>query len=269
MPSTARALMVGATLFVPFGDVTDSALQPGDVTRWRAVARRPIYFGHQSVGEDITAGLAALNDELDLGLRIVLTRVPSAISHPAFVHFHAGRNQDPASKNADLLKILAARPRPDHPLVLLKYCYVDVDHSTNITAMFASYMAMVETIRARYPDVTIIHATVPLTTVETPVKARVKQLLGRHTAREDAIARQRYNALIRVAFAGREPLFDIARVEAGRAGGGRATYAFGDQQIEILAEENTRDGGHLNSNGQKIVARELLNLLARTIEGGA
>jgi lysophospholipase L1-like esterase len=260
--------MVGATLCVPFAEGDESAFQHGEVARWRAVARRPVYFGHQSVGEDITAGLAALNDELDLGLRIVLTRVPSAVSHPAFVHFHAGRNQDPASKNADLLKILAARPRPDHPIVLLKYCYVDVDRSTNVAAMFASYVAMVETIRAQYPDVTIIHATVPLTTVETPVKARVKQLLGRHTAREDAIARQRYNALIRVAFAGREPLFDIARLEAGRPDGARATYSLGDQKIEVLAEENTRDGGHLNQHGQKLVARELLNLLAKTIEGG-
>jgi lysophospholipase L1-like esterase len=260
--------MVGATLCVPFAEGDESAFQRGEVARWRGVARRPVYFGHQSVGEDITSGLAALNDELDLGLRIVLTRVPSAVSHPAFVHFHAGRNQDPASKNADLLKILAARPRPDHPIVLLKYCYVDVDRSTNVAAMFASYVAMVETIRAQYPDVTIIHATVPLTTVETPVKARVKQLLGRHTAREDAIARQRYNALIRVALAGREPLFDIARLEAGRPDGARATYSLGDQKIEVLAEENTRDGGHLNQHGQKLVARELLNLLAKTIEGG-
>lgn len=269
MPSTARALMVGATLCVPLADVNHSVFQSGDVARLRAVARHPVYFGHQSVGEDITAGLAALNDELDLGLRIVQTRVPSAVAHPAFVHFHAGRNQDPASKNADLLKILAARPRPDRALVLLKYCYVDVDHSTNVAAMFAAYMAMVETIRARYPDVTIIHSTVPLTTVEPPVKARVKQLLGKHTAREDAIARQRYNALMRVAFAGREPLFDIARIESGRTDGGRAAYPVGDQQIEVLADENTRDGGHLNQHGQRIVARELLNLLAKTIEDGA
>jgi len=268
MPSTARALMVGATLCVPLGEA-DSEFQRGEVARWRAVARHPVYFGHQSVGEDITAGLAAISDELNLGLRIVMTRVPSAVAQPAFVHFHAGRNQDPASKNADLLKILAARPRPDHALVLLKYCYVDVDRTTNVAAMFASYMAMIDTIRARYPDVTIIHATVPLTTVETPTKAQVKRLLGRHTAREDAIARQRYNALIRVAFAGREPLFDIARVEATRADGGRETYRAGDQQIEVLADENTRDGGHLNVHGQKIVARELLNLLAKAIEGGA
>ena len=261
--------MVGATLCVPFGDGDGFASQRAEVARWRAVSRRPVYFGHQSVGEDITAGLAALNDELDLGLRIVQTRVPSAVAHPAFVHFHAGRNQDPASKNADLLKILAARPRADRALVLLKYCYVDIDRTTNVAAMFASYMAMVETIRARHSDVTIVHATVPLTTVETPTKARVKRLLGRHTAREDAVARQHYNALLRVAFAGREPLFDIARLETDRGDGGRSTYALGDQHIEILAEENTRDGGHLNQRGQRLVARELLNLFAKTIEGGA
>lgn len=269
MPVTARALMVGATLWLPSADSGDRALQRADVTRWRAVAGRAVYFGHQSVGDDITAGLDALNEELSLGLRIVQTRTPSAIAHPAFVHFHAGRNQDPASKNADLLKILSARPRADHPIVFLKYCYVDVDHATNVEAVFAAYLKLVETIRSRHPDVTIVHATVPLTTVETPLRAQVKHLLGRHTVREDAIARQRYNALMRLAFAGREPLFDIARVEAGRADGGRATYLSGDQQIEVLAPENTRDGGHLTPRGQKIVARELLNVLAQAIEGGA
>jgi hypothetical protein len=269
VPAIARASMIGATPSIPFLDSGNSRLQSGDRARWRVIADRTVYFGHQSVGDDITAGLDALNDELTLGLRLVQTRHPSAIAQPAFVHFHAGRNGDPASKNAAMLKLLAARPRADNATIVLKYCYVDVGHDTDVSAVFAAYQGMVRLIRLRHPDVTIVHATVPVTTVEDPMKARVKELLGRRSVRQDAIARHRYNELMRAAYAGREPLLDIARVEAMRANGDWSTFASGNQQIETLALENTRDGGHLNPRGQRMAAKGLLNALALALEGGS
>lgn len=266
MPAATRALMIGATICIPSLQLGDPKPQSGDVARWRAVGGRAVYFGHQSVGDDIAAGIDALNEELTLGLRVVQTRDPSAVAHPVFVHFHAGTNQNPRSKNAAMLKLLAARPRPDRPIILLKYCYVDIGHGTDVPALFAEYRAMVGVIRSRYPDVTIVHATVPVTTVESAMKAGVKELLGRPSVRQDAIARHRYNALIRAAFAGREPLFDVARVEATHADGSLSSFASGDQQIETLAPEYTHDGGHLTARGQKMAAKELLNVLALALD---
>src|SRR4051812_44497592 len=213
MPTAARALMIGATLWAPFSD-SRFGLPTTDAERWRTVSKRAVYFGHQSVGDNIAAGIERLNGEMALGLRLVETNEPSAVAHPAFVHFHAGRNQDPASKNAALVKMLESRPRPDHAIVLLKYCYVDIEQGRDVEAMFASYLATVRTIRSRFPDVTIVHSTVPLTTVESSMKARAKQPLGKPSVRQGAIARQRYNVLVRAAFADREPLFDIAKIES-------------------------------------------------------
>ncbi|PYP52915.1 MAG: hypothetical protein DMD39_06040 [Gemmatimonadetes bacterium] len=265
MWSKPVAIMIAASLSVPLSRIDAPEPQSRHVENWRAVARRAVYFGHQSVGADIVDGIEHLNKELALGLRIVQTYEPSAIAHPAFVHFLAGVNQHPLSKNVAMLNVLAARPRADSAIVLLKYCYVDIDRDTDVQALFASYRTAVSQIRSRFPDVTIVHTTVPVTTVESVLKGQVKRLLGRGSVRQDAIARGRYNALVRAAFAGREPLFDIARVEATRSDGSRAGFVINGQTIETLAPENTRDGGHLNTRGQRIVASELLNVLAGAI----
>ena len=265
MWSKPVAIMIAASLSVPLSRIDAPEPQSRHVESWRAVARRAVYFGHQSVGADIVDGIEHLNKEFALGLRVVQTYEPSAIAHPAFVHFLAGVNRNPLSKNAAMLDILAARPRPDSAIVLLKYCYVDIDRDTDVQALFAAYRTAVSQIRSRYPDVTIVHATVPVTTVESELKAEVKRLLGKRSVREDAIVRQRYNALVRAAFAGREPFFDIARVEATHSDGNRAGFVINGQTIETLAPENTRDGGHLNTRGQRLVASELLNILAQAI----
>jgi len=262
-------MMVGATLWLPTAELHEAEAQTGDAARWRQLAQRAIYFGHQSVGEDITAGIDELNQDLKLGLRIVLTRDPSAIAQPAFTHFHAGLNLKPATKNAAMLKMLGDRPRPDRAIVVLKYCYVDIGGKTDVRSLFDSYREMVRAIQSRYPDVIIVHSTAPLTTVETTMKAGVKRLLGRQSVRDDAIARHRYNTLVRAAYAGREPLFDIARVESTRADGSRSSFVSAGESVEIMADENTRDGGHLNERGRLMAARELLNALAGAMERGS
>jgi hypothetical protein len=73
---------------------------------------------------------------------------------------------------------------------------------------------------------------------------------------------------MRAAFAGHEPLFDIARVETVGPGGARGAFVSDGQTIETMAFENTQDGGHLNARGQRIVASELLNVLAKVLEEG-
>ncbi|HJP59898.1 MAG TPA: SGNH/GDSL hydrolase family protein [Gemmatimonadaceae bacterium] len=258
---------MSATLWAPFADARVESPMT-EVERWRSIARRAIYFGHQSVGYNITAGLEKLSSDFSLGLKLVETHEPSAILQPAFVHFRAGRNMDPASKNTAMLKMLESRPQPDRAIVLLKYCYVDIDRRTDINVVFAGYQAMVRAIRARYPDVTIVHSTVPLTTVESPAKARAKELLGRPSFRQDAIARQRYNELVRAAYSNREPLFDIARVESISLERKAVGFEANGKRVETLAPEYTSDGGHLNERGQAIVAKELLNVLARAAEIG-
>lgn len=226
---------------------------------WRMVARRRVYFGHQSVGRDIIGGLEALNHEHRLGLHFVQTRSPSMLSGPAFVDFLAGENTRPATKNRALLQQLDARQLPDDAIAMLKYCYVDIGADTDVARVFDDYRRTVDAVRSRHPDVTVVHVAVPITSVEGVAKARIKKLLGRPSLRAANARRHEYNALLRRAFSGSEPVFDLAAVEAfGAAGAGRAG---GSERLEALDPAFTHDGGHLNALGARTVAAAMLDVL--------
>jgi hypothetical protein len=235
--------------------------------RWSGVGGRTIYFGHQSVGNGVVAGIERFRNEYALPLRVVQTREPATVSGPAFVHFLAGDNRDYASKNAALLRLLDCRTRAERPIVLLKYCYVDLISVTESETMFEAYRDTIETLQFAHPDVTVVHSTIPLTTVEGGLRATAEKFLGRQTQREAAVARHRYNELMRFEFGGASPIFDLARVEATRADGTLASFTMSGALIETLAPENTYDGGHLAPRGERAAAHALLDVLAGVIEG--
>lgn len=232
---------------------------------WRRVATRTVYFGHQSVGADIVGGVEQLNEQHDLGLRIVETRHPAAVSAPAFIHFRAGSNTNTSAKNASLLRMLDARPRPDSGVVLLKYCYVDVRRGTDVERVLEEYLRTIAIVRTRHSDVTVVHATVPLTTVESSGKARLKRVLRRPTVRGDAEVRARYNQLLREATLAEGLLFDVAELETTGSDGSRATFWRGGERVDVLDDSYTDDGGHLNARGRRVVAAGLLDVLADAV----
>jgi lysophospholipase L1-like esterase len=235
-------------------------------SRWSAIAGRTVYFGHQSVGSGVVAGVEGLIQEHALPLRVVQTRDPATVKGPAFVHFLAGQNRDYASKNAALLRLLESRMRAERPVVLLKYCHIDIAPPADPDTMFEAYRDTVDTIQFEHPDVTVVHATIPLTTVEGAFKSGAMQFFGRPTRRKAAVARQRYNELVRAEFTGTEPIFDLAKVESTQADGVVAAFTAGGGMIETLAPENTGDGCHLNTRAQRTAARAFLDILAQVIE---
>ena len=238
------------------------------VARWAPIAARTVYFGHQSVGNDVLAGVRSWNEELALGVRVIQTRDPATVAGPALVHFLAGQNGDFASKNAALLRFLDGRSGADNPIVLLKYCYVDVHSGSDVRTQFDEYLDTAATIAVDHPDAILLHTTIPITsTVEGPMKARAKRLLGRNTLRAAAVVRHRYNTLVRAEFSGREPLFDIALAESTRPDGRRDGFVEAGEDIETLTPEYTSDGGHLNGFGRRAVAVSFLNALAEVASG--
>ena len=236
-------------------------------SRWSAIADRTVYFGHQSIGNAVVAGVEELTREHVLPLRVVQTRDPAAVTGPAFVHFLAGQNRDYASKNAAVLRLVESRARAQRPVVLLKYCFVDLYAPADAPTMFEAYCDTVEAIQFEHPDVTVVHSTIPLTTVEGTFKSGAMQFAGRPTRREAAIARHRYNELVRAEFTDAQPIFDLARVEATQLDGTLAGFTAGGCMIETLASDNTDDGSHFNARCQRAVAETLLDVLSDVIEG--
>ncbi|HMI47830.1 MAG TPA: hypothetical protein VK481_04090 [Gemmatimonadaceae bacterium] len=241
---------------------------PIGVSRWSIVARRTIYFGHQAIGRSVVAGVEGVAHEHALPLRVIHTREPATVTGPAFVHFLAGRSRDFASKNAAVLRLLESPTRARRPVLMLKYCYGDVKSAGDSATMFEAYRDTVDTIQFEHPDVTVIHATIPLVTVEGALESGTRQFFGRPTRRDGAIARHRYNELVRFEFSDTEPIFDLAKVEATQPDGTLAGFTAGGRLVETLATENTDDGTDLNARCQRAAAQALLDLLSDVIEAG-
>jgi hypothetical protein len=133
-------------------------------------------------------------------------------------------------------------------VALLKFCYLDVTRDTDVDALFASYKATMDALQRDYPDVRFLHATVPLTTPPSGIKANLKALLRG----VDNPNRERYNALVRATY-GQEDLLDVAAVEGAAPDGTRQPW---------LYPGYSNDGSHLNGTGSALVAVELIRLLA-------
>jgi hypothetical protein len=239
--------------------------------QWRAIAAKRIYFGHQSVGANILDGIRQLAaGHPGAALRIVSSRDPAAVSGPALIESPVGENGNPRSKDADFVAAMERGFGQAGGVAMYKYCYVDTDAATNPDQLFAAYQRTAASLRAKYPQLTLVHITLPLTSLtaaaEPPLKRFAKQALGRPTNQDWAAAqnaiRHQYNTSLRAAYLGKAPVFDLARLESTHADGTRCTVTAGGRTVECLAPEWTDDGGHLNAAAQYMVARELLALLA-------
>jgi hypothetical protein len=235
--------------------------------QWKALSERTIYFGHQSVGQNIVEGIRELaaNDRR-IGVNVI-SGPASLQTAPALHEFLVGENADPQSKNDAFLAAVGGA-LPPRPVLAFKYCYVDIDEKTDAKALFERYRQTVETIRTKHPDATIVHVTMPLT-ADAPLRNWVNTLRGRPNRRTWNGVRSRYNDLLRSAYGGREPVFDLARIEATRSDGTEEYALVDGQKVYALADEWTSDGGHLNEAGRKLAAAHFLATLASLPDGRA
>lgn len=218
------------------------------ISELQLLAGKRIYFGHQSVGSNLLDGVKTLAAENAVAIPIDEVPQASRIRGGGFSHLFVAENGDPLRKLRSFEAALGEGAQVD--VALLKFCYVDVKAGTDAEALFARYRAAMETMRARNPRTVFVHVTVPLTAVQSALKALAKRLMGRvpdNTRRED------YNELLRKTYAGREPIFDLGRLESvspdGRQGSG-------------LYAGYTDDGGHLNAEGRRYLARHLIRVVA-------
>jgi len=228
------------------------------------VARRTVYFGHKSVGDNVMQGVGELAAEAGVPLRILeVEETLPASAGPAFAHGAVAENRDPSRKLESFARTLASAPAPGVEVALLKFCFVDFDASTDVAALFARYQAVYAALRQKHPVTVLVHVTVPLTVVQGGPKAWVKRLLGRkpYGAAENA-RREEFNDLLRQAYRGREPIFDIARLESTGPDGTPELASGAGKPVPALVAAYTDDGGHLNRAGRLRAARQLISVLA-------
>ena len=196
-------------------------------------------------------------------LAVVEGRDPKIASGPCILHAAIGANTDPLSKMRDFEAIVRGGVGDWADIALMKLCYVDVGAATDVKALFAEYKNTMTALARDYPRVVFVHSTVPLTTIERSLKARLKALLGRELGGQaDDAARERYNALLRAEYGPSGRLFDLALAEYTAPDGVRIARRIGKAEYYALLPEYTTDGGHLNELGSRRAAEGLLAVLA-------
>ena len=251
---------------------------------WERLGRQRIFFAHQSVGNNIMQGIQEIIEKYPKirlkisefrswrGSEIIKTMQVGDFVEPVFAHErNIGKNNHPLSKIDDFVSLLQDGVGDQIDIAFLKFCFVDINSGTDINKLFKKYSESIGELKSHYPEMTIVHFTVPLLKKEQigivqKVKGIVKRILGKKNddfwSNNHNVARNEYNKLIVNFYSGKDPIFDLALLESTKSTGKRETFTFEGHEYYALAAEYTDDGGHLNEKGREYIAGKLLIFLA-------
>jgi hypothetical protein len=237
---------------------------PFSVQELQAATKKKVFFGHQSVGYDIVQGVEdVLKENPAFPFRVMESADPQVFAGPVLAHMAVGRNSDPASKINDFAEKIRGGIGDRADVAVLKLCYADIERGTDAARVFAMYKSAITALSTTYPKTRFLHVTTPLKATSNGWKTQINNLLGKpHPFIADNVRRDEYNQLLRKEYAGKEPFFDLAAIQATRADGTGSFDKAEGRSIPSLAVEYTRDSGHLNEVGRKYVARQFLRVLA-------
>lgn len=224
------------------------------------IAQKRIFFGHQSVGENLLEGIRQLSTMTGIPVNIVQTPTAQEVKPATFGNTYIAENGNPLMKLHSFETALGNKPS-GIDIAMMKFCYVDIKADTDVKSLFSHYRTTIETLQKKNPNTTFVHITVPLTSEQSGLKALLKRILGRGNSIVNS-HRQEYNELLRIAYQGREPIFDLAKVESTSPDGKEVTVNWKGKVIPVMDSVYTSDGGHLNEMGKLRAARELASALA-------
>lgn len=231
---------------------------------WKRLEAKKIYFGHQSVGFNIVQGMEYLRDEHPhIKLRILETCDPSYFDKPIFAHSKIGKNRNPTSKIQAFAQVMDSGIGDRAHIAFLKLCYIDINTDDDPEKIFLEYKNIMKGLKEKFPRTTFMHLTVPLMTNPSGIKPLIKKLLRMPSkGMEGNIKRNQYNELLINEYEGREPIFDLARIESTYPDGKRESFVSNGKTYFSLVPHYTYDGGHLNEEASRLVAAQLLVTLS-------
>lgn len=270
--TVAVVVVAGAVALVIFNSraahVTgsDAKLPKATDQQLEIAADTRVFFGHQSVGGNVIAGMEELYAARGLGTpQIVESGKPLTGRTAVFEHAFIGSNGDPSGKIREFDAIIRGGVGNRVDVALMKLCYVDITSKTDVDAVFGEYRTTMAKLQRDHPDVTFLHVTTPITT-ERSMAARAKALVGRgdNFAPENNAARERYNALLRQEYG--DSVFDLAAIQSTTPDGGRVEGSVDGQLYYAMYDGYASDPGHLNQEGSRIAAEALMGLIAGNAE---
>jgi hypothetical protein len=242
-------------------------------SRWERLSEKRLFFGHQSVGNNIIDGIKGMmkeNPQIKLNI-INGNNIAGNSNTPFFGHTWIGENTNPKSKIDAFTAFLDRGGVGDSlDVAMLKFCYVDITAKTDIQEVFDLYRNAMSRLKNEYPRTRFVHITVPLTSKESfprswiiKFKNLVKLIIGRPVFDyQDNINRNRLNGMLRKEYDGKEPFFDLAMIESTYPNGRRASFTKDGKVYYCMVPVYTDDGGHLNEIGRNHLSQQLLIFLA-------
>jgi hypothetical protein len=245
-------------------DLTYDRLKEVPESAWVELSKKKYYFGHQSVGNNLVAGIRDLMAEFPaIKINIVGIDDIQKKNDGFFAHSRIGKNSEPYSKIDEFVRILDNKLGARTDAAALKFCFVDIRSNSNIEELFLNYRETMQRLKLKYPQMTVIHFTEPLTINKKSLKTRIKLLMKKKEIWEldNNVRRNEYNSMLVNYYKGKEPIFDIALLESTFPDGSRSTFKRNKKSYYSLVPGYTKDGAHLNEIGRKKVAGEFLLLL--------
>jgi hypothetical protein len=234
--------------------------------QWQTLSQKKIFFAHMSVGNNILEGVQdVLQKHPEVSLSIIKTHDPAEMQMPAFYHTQLGHNTKPLFKIESFGSLLNRIQSTAPDMVLMKFCYVDIFHNTDVDILFTAYQKAIYDQKEKMPCTAFLHCTVPLKSSPKSLKIKckelIKTLLGRPNYIDANFRRSQFNEMIRKTWPA-EQVFDIAQIESTTPEGYLCCKIKRGQKIPFLCSNYTTDGGHLNDVGSQRVGEQFLIFLA-------
>lgn len=222
--------------------------------KWNELAKKRIFFGHQSVGFNIVGGMERnlMQDSL-ASFKIVKSKNLADFTSPAFYHAPIGINVDPRSKIDEFVALMDGGLGDKVDVAGFKFCYADIRVSTNIEELFDFYRNRMDYLSKKYPGVVFMHYTIPLTVKPKGLKGIIKILAYDHN-----INREKFNQLLRKTY-NKDLVFDLAQYESSWPDGRINTYS---NNRMALIDDYSDDGEHLNDKASAYISEQLLVFLS-------
>jgi hypothetical protein len=218
-----------------------------------AVRSRFMFFGHQSVGQNILDGLEQLASDPRYALNVCWVSQWSELSSwcPELSHGTGGlgnnavgANYEPETKIASFDTYMRDGGMGGKvAIALFKLCYVDIAEDTNVGTLFAAYKAEMESLESAYASTIFVYVTVPLLPSDDLSNVRHND----------------YNKLVRdYCTQNNKPLYDLADVESVGRNGAACSFQYGGGTYSKLCADWRGSDAHLNEDGGRRAAKAMM-----------
>ena len=262
-----RCLLVSLTACSGGESVQPRSMDDALKADFDRVSSARVYFGHQSVGGNIMDGLADLQGQLGQPVIRVgeLGSLDISGDHGVLLHTKVGKNEQPVSKCQDFQRILDQQLAGRVDVALFKFCYIDFNDTSDVDAIFQTYSRTMDDLKQRHPDITFIHVTAPLRSVDRGLGIWAREMLGRpNRAKLANVSRNEFNRRLKERYPA-DPIYDLAAVMSTYPDGRRESFKMDGNTYDSLVPAYTDDGGHLNAVGRTHAAAEFVRSIANAL----